>query len=114
MECGQYNEMWKEIHMMPEETAQAGIDVKAKFIMPIHWGAFKLAMHSWTDPVERVTKKALELNLRVLVPRIGEPIHFEKQANQTTNWWSDFNCKQTLPYSEIMCFCLFYTFRKAK
>jgi len=53
MECGQYNELWKEIHMMPEETAQAGVDVKAKVIMPIHWGAFKLAMHPWVDPIER-------------------------------------------------------------
>ncbi|MGS0527905.1 MBL fold metallo-hydrolase [Zobellia nedashkovskayae] len=30
MECGQYNKMWPDIHMMPEETAQAGLDVKAK------------------------------------------------------------------------------------
>jgi len=63
LECGQYNEVWKEIHMMPEETAQAGVDLEAKKIMPIHWGAFKLALHSWTDPVERVTKKASELGI---------------------------------------------------
>ena len=43
MECGQYNKMWPDIHMFPEETAQAGIDVQAKAMMPIHWGAFKLA-----------------------------------------------------------------------
>tara|TARA_R110002050_G_scaffold246492_1_gene384314 strand:- start:2915 stop:3277 length:363 start_codon:yes stop_codon:yes gene_type:complete len=34
MECGQYNTiqyntMWSDIHMMPEETAQAGLDVRA-------------------------------------------------------------------------------------
>jgi len=74
MECGQYNDMWSDIHMFPEETVQAGIDVKAKRIMPIHWGAFKLAMHSWTDPVERITKKAEELNMELLVPKIGEEI----------------------------------------
>ena len=27
MECGQYNSLWSEIHMFPEETAQAGVDV---------------------------------------------------------------------------------------
>ena len=80
MECGQYNEMWKEIHMMPEETAQAGIDIKAKFIMPIHWGAFKLAMHSWTDPIERVIKKAQSLDLPVIAPKIGEPIYLEEKT----------------------------------
>jgi len=91
MECGQYNEMWKEIHMMPEETAQAGIDVKAKFIMPIHWGAFKLAMHSWTDPVERIITKASELGIPVLVPKIGESIQLKRQNNKPIKWWEDYN-----------------------
>ena len=45
LECGQYNELWKDIHMMPEQTVQAAIDLKGKFMMPIHWGAFTLAMH---------------------------------------------------------------------
>ncbi|MDX5320600.1 MAG: MBL fold metallo-hydrolase, partial [Bacteroidota bacterium] len=49
MECGQYNERWTEIHMMPEETAKAAQDVQAKSFMPIHWGAFTLAMHDWND-----------------------------------------------------------------
>ncbi len=91
MECGQYNEMWKEIHMMPEETAQAGIDVRAKIIMPIHWGAFKLAMHSWTDPVERIITKASELGIPVLVPKIGEDIHLGQQNIETITWWNDYN-----------------------
>ena len=91
MECGQYNEMWKEIHMMPEETAQAGLDVRAKFIMPIHWGAFKLAMHSWTDPVERIITKASELDIPVLVPKIGESIYLTRQVDQSINWWNDYN-----------------------
>lgn len=42
LECGQYNELWKDIHMMPEQTVQAAIDLKAKLMMPIHWGAFTL------------------------------------------------------------------------
>lgn len=91
MECGQYNEMWKEIHMMPEETAQAGVDVKAKFIMPIHWGAFKLAMHSWTDPIERVRRKASVLNLPVIAPKIGESIFLQRNGNKMNKWWERFN-----------------------
>lgn len=90
LECGQYNELWKEIHMMPEETAQAGVDVRAKKIMPIHWGAFKLAMHPWTEPVERVSKKALELGIPTTAPKIGEYIYLD--ANQISNepWWEEF------------------------
>ena len=73
--------------MFPEETAQAGLDVKAKMIMPIHWGAFKLASHSWTDPVERLTKKAKELNIDMLIPKIGEPIEIENIPTNTSVWW---------------------------
>ncbi|RAJ12818.1 MBL fold metallo-hydrolase [Arenibacter echinorum] len=87
IECGQYNEMWPDIHMFPEQTAQAGLDVKAKQIMPIHWGAFKLAMHPWTEPVERVTNRAKELNLDVLTPRIGEPINLNRLEETTSHWW---------------------------
>jgi L-ascorbate metabolism protein UlaG (beta-lactamase superfamily) len=89
MECGQYNDMWSDIHMMPEETAQAGIDVQAKKIMPIHWAGFKLALHEWTDPIKRVTKKAEELNLEVITPRIGEEIMVKDAINAYTNWWEE-------------------------
>lgn len=87
MECGQYNERWKEIHMMPEETAQAGLDIQAKVIMPIHWGAFSLAMHSWTDPVERVLKAAEELKLPVYVPKIGSYINLDQNLETREEWW---------------------------
>lgn len=87
MECGQYNKLWKDMHMMPEETAQASLDVKAKTMIPAHWGAFALAMHSWTDPVERVTKKAVELGLPVATPRLGESVSIGVGALPTERWW---------------------------
>ncbi|BFP43141.1 MBL fold metallo-hydrolase [Flavobacteriaceae bacterium GF1] len=90
IECGQYNEMWPDIHMFPEETAQAGLDVGAKKIMPIHWGAFKLAMHTWTDPIERVTKKAKELNVALVAPTIGEPIVVKEKGAIKAQWWNAF------------------------
>ena len=58
MECGQYNEQWEAIHMMPEQTIQASIDVQSKKMMPIHWSAFNLSLHTWTEPVERALKAA--------------------------------------------------------
>lgn len=90
MECGQYNELWKEIHMMPEETAQASLDVKAKLMMPIHWGAFKLAMHPWAEPVERVSVKAKELGIKLVTPKIGEPIYLNGSEPTSNEWWLNF------------------------
>ncbi len=89
LECGQYNLKWQDIHMAPEETAMAGVDVKAKVGMPIHWGAFTLAFHSWTDPVERVTKKARELDLPLAIPKIGEFINLNNLQEFQDKWWEN-------------------------
>jgi L-ascorbate metabolism protein UlaG (beta-lactamase superfamily) len=86
IECGQYNEQWSAIHMMPEQTAQAAVDLKAMAFMPIHWGAFTLAFHSWTDPIERVSAKVKELGLDLSTPRIGEPVILGKAFPKST-WW---------------------------
>ncbi len=90
MECGQYNEDWKAIHMMPEETVQAAIDLKSKLMLPIHWGAFTLAFHDWNEPVERVTKKAKELNIDITTPKIGEPILIGDQNYPVEKWWEKY------------------------
>ena len=39
LECGQYNEAWAQIHMMPEESVQAGIDVGGQALdaHPLGW-----------------------------------------------------------------------------
>ena len=89
MECGQYNKLWSEIHMFPEETAQAALDLNAKRMMPIHWGAFKLSLHSWTDPVERVIKKADELGVEIVVPQIGAEINMTDSLGEQVYWWKE-------------------------
>ncbi len=89
MECGQYNESWPDIHMFPEETVQAGKDVGAKVVMPIHWGAFKLALHSWTDPAERATAKAKALQIPLVIPKIGAPIELRRSKDSNSDWWKD-------------------------
>ena len=88
MECGQYDERWAQIHMMPEETAQAAVDVQAKLLMPIHWGAFRLALHAWTDPAERVTVKAKALGVPLTTPKIGEAVVLESDSYPQTSWWT--------------------------
>lgn len=87
MECGQYNEAWDNIHMMPEQTAQAAVDIRTKQAMPIHWGAFTLALHAWKEPVERITKAAAKLNMPLVTPRIGEPVDLTSDVKPTSPWW---------------------------
>ncbi|WP_227014091.1 MBL fold metallo-hydrolase [Paenibacillus psychroresistens] len=87
MECGQYNERWAGIHMMPEETVQAHLDVQGKLMIPIHWGAFSLALHSWSDPVERAVKAAKQLGSAIATPRIGETVSIGAAVYPNSTWW---------------------------
>jgi L-ascorbate metabolism protein UlaG (beta-lactamase superfamily) len=87
IECGQYNAMWPDIHMFPDESAQAGLDLKAKALMPIHWGAFKLSTHAWTEPILQIRKKAHALGLPIVSPKIGAPIRIDKLPEPSSVWW---------------------------
>ena len=86
LEAGQYNTMWPYIHMMPEETVQAAVDLKAKSLLPVHWGKFTLALHAWDEPIKRVIEKARSLNIKVHTPKIGQP-HIIDDSHLTENWW---------------------------
>lgn len=90
MECGQYNEDWKLLHMMPEETVQASLDLKSKLTLPIHWGGFTLAFHDWTEPIERIINKASELNMPVTTPKIGEQVIVGDTKFPTEKWWEKY------------------------
>jgi L-ascorbate metabolism protein UlaG (beta-lactamase superfamily) len=89
MECGQYDRRWADIHMMPEQTVQAAQDLRSKRFIPIHWGAFTLAFHDWTDSVERALKAARKVNLPAVTPRIGQIVHLHGSSFPTTAWWKE-------------------------
>jgi L-ascorbate metabolism protein UlaG (beta-lactamase superfamily) len=85
MECGQYSELWPQIHMYPEESVQAAIDAGAKKVMPVHWGAFALAQHPWTEPAERWLAEAGKKGLHYILPGLGKPINLH--SHMRTEWW---------------------------
>ena len=90
LECGQYNKSWKYIHMMPEQTVQASIDLKTKTFMPVHWGKFALALHAWDEPIERATKEAFRLKVPIIHPMIGEAVNLDDYGIQK-QWWKGIN-----------------------
>ena len=90
LECGQYNAYWKYIHMMPEETVQAGIDLKAKKILPVHWAKFSLSLHDWDEPIKRVIVEAAKKNLPLIHPMIGEKVDLDNPI-QSARWWEEIN-----------------------
>lgn len=86
IENGQYNEKWADIHMLPEESIQAHIDLKGRYYVPVHWGMFTLALHNWVEPVERTYKLAQEKKLNYLSPRLGEVISMDN-ISIGKPWW---------------------------
>jgi len=86
LENGQYDLKWKYIHMLPEEVVQAAIDLKAKVLLPVHWGKFSLALHAWDEPIQRLIRKAVEKGQVVTTPMIGEPV-LVNQYYPNKKWW---------------------------
>lgn len=90
LECGQYNEKWPFIHMMPEEVVQASMDLQAHVFMPVHWGKFTLALHEWNDPIMRVVNAADRMNVKIATPMIGEPMSLNGIV-PSNRWWESSN-----------------------
>lgn len=86
LECGQYNQNWKYIHMMPEEVIQAAIDLRSTKVLPVHWAKFSLGQHAWDEPIIRVTKEGERKNFPVLHPMIGQEVNLPGE-NSFTKWW---------------------------
>ena len=72
--------------MMPEETAQAAVDLNAAVLMPIHWAKFNLALHPWKEPIERLSIKAAELNVPLLTPALGRTV-VGADLTASVRWW---------------------------
>ena len=85
IDSGAYNEAWANVHMMPEESVQASIDVQAKTYLPIGWSRYDLAPHYWDDPIIRATKAAADQNVTITTPLIGQT--FTLADLPQSRWW---------------------------
>ncbi len=73
IECGAYSKYWPNVHLMPEETVEVGIDLKGNLIVPIHNRKYDLSLHRWDEPLIRFERKAKGVEgLKYKIPEIGE------------------------------------------
>lgn len=87
MENGQYNERWARIHLMPEEAAQAAVDVGAKAVLSMHNGKFALSRHPWAEPYQRLSAASIGKPYRLLTPKIGEAVRIGDDRKTFSAWW---------------------------
>lgn len=88
VECGQYDELWVEAHMTPEESVKATVDAKIKKAMPVHWGAFSLSQHPWKDPIEKFIMYAEGHPLEVCYSEPGATYCYTE--DKCCKWWEDY------------------------
>lgn len=89
IEGAQYDKRWPDVHMLPEQSVQASLDVKAKNMMLMHWGAFTLAFHEWNEPIERAENESERLKVNLIAPKIGDTISLDSDFNvSTSEWWN--------------------------
>jgi len=86
IETGAYDPQWPYVHMQPEETVQAHIDLRGRTLIPIHNGTFDLAMHRWQEPFERVTALAMVRGIELSTPRMGERLNLN-EPQRGERWW---------------------------
>ncbi len=86
IETGAYNPDWHDIHMQPEESLQAHLDVKGRHMFPIHNGTFDLSLHPWVEPFERITALAAAAQVPLVAPIMGERLDIRTPA-LSSHWW---------------------------
>ena len=96
LECGAYDEKWHFVHMFPEETVQAHIDLKGKVLHPIHWGTYNLALHSWYEPMQRLAEAAQAEKIEIATPVVGETTLFGVYIPRTP-WWETLIAEASQP-----------------
>ncbi|MER7165080.1 MBL fold metallo-hydrolase [Micromonospora sp. NPDC000207] len=86
MQIGAYDRAWPSIHMFPEEAVAAHVDLRGDLLIPVHWATFTLALHDWSEPVERLVAEAATRGVRLAVPRPGERVVVDDPP-PVDRWW---------------------------
>jgi len=66
----------REVHMNPEEAVQAFLELRAKTLIPMHYGTFRLSFEPMDEPPERLlaAARARGIEDRILVMTEGKPM----------------------------------------
>lgn len=88
IEVGAYNKLWADLHLGPEQAMKAAELVRAQLLIPVHYATFDLAMHSWTEPAERLLVASQNSRVPLTLPIPGESVE-RKHPPRLSRWWPD-------------------------
>lgn len=85
LEIGASNPLWAEIHMGPEGAARSFRALgRHGLLMPIHWGLFDLALHTWREPIEALWPVK---EVKLWSPRPGDAVEVNAGEEVRSEWW---------------------------
>ena len=87
LDAGQYDPRWANVHMNPEQAAQAAEDLRTRALTPGHVGRFSISPHDWDDPFKRITSASRGHRYALWTPEIGRPIYLDGHAQTSSAWW---------------------------
>ena len=90
IEFGQYNEAWRDSHLMPEEIAKVYEDLGAKRGFVTHHSRFVLSRHPWYEPLTIVSKLNEQEKYNFITPMMGEKVHLNDYSQTFTSWWEEY------------------------
>lgn len=86
IENGAYDAYWPAVHMTPEQSVQAFLDLRGKTLFSVHNSTFDLAFHTWQDPLNRIADLSAAKGIELATPEIGEVLTVgQPRSNQ--RWW---------------------------
>ena len=86
IEIGEYDALWADVHLGPEQAVRAHQLVRGNVMLPVHWAGFDLALHGWTEPIERTVIAANAAGVRLATPQPGELLEPATMGPQR-RWW---------------------------
>jgi len=87
LDNGQYNEAWRYIHMLPEETLRAAQDLRTQRLMPVHSSKFALGNHPWYEPLTKVSELNAAVKIPLVTPLIGQVVYLDDTQQSFERWW---------------------------
>ena len=87
LEVGAWNAAWGDMHLGPDNALKAAALLEAPVFLPVHWGTFRLAMHDWDQPAERLFELRGTSRARLMMPRLGEPSEPAVASGRIDPWW---------------------------
>ncbi|MFI4880853.1 MAG: MBL fold metallo-hydrolase [Steroidobacterales bacterium] len=87
LEVGGWNAAWGDMHLGPDNAVKALTLLDAAAFLPVHWGTFRLGLHDWDQPAERLLELSPRSQARFIMPRLGEPVEPALASGQIEPWW---------------------------